>query len=444
MRDNSALLDHYRSLTDGQPNAEKVALPIQQQAIKHLKEIDFPHKKIEAWHYTSLNPLLEYSFAPADEDVVLSYSNIEDLVLGQPDDIRIVLYNGKYQPDLSHIPASIKGLHIESLRTALTRTDERVMNHLGKLSGEGEHLFNTLNTALIQDGVYIHVAANIHIEQPIEILHVSLSFSGALISQPRNLIILEENSTATIVENYSSLGDSLCFNNIINEIFISKDANLSHPRLQDESRQTRHLAALYIQQDENSHYQCITSSLGALWSRTEFHIDLHGTGADCQLHGLYLAGDNQANHNHLQVSHTAPGCSSREFFKGILQGHGRAVFDGLVIVQADAQQTDAHLSNANLLLSRDAEINTKPVLEINADDVQCSHGTTVGQIDQDMLFYLRARGIPENKALQIICQGFAAEIVEHYDWKPLQQRVTSLLEQRLHNIENIQENTVND
>ncbi len=226
----TALLNHYRSLPH-RTDAQEVALsiqpihPIQQQAIKRLQDSEFPHKKIEAWHYTSLNHLLEYPFSPAnedsaDEDVVLNYSNIEDWVLGQPDDIRIVLYNGKYQSDLSHIPDSIEGLQIESLRTALAHDDKTVINHLGKLSGEGEHLFNTLNTALIQDGVYIHVAANTHIEQPIEILHVSLSFSAALMAQPRNLIILEENSAATIVENYSSLGDSLCFNNIINEIFI--------------------------------------------------------------------------------------------------------------------------------------------------------------------------------------------------------------------------------
>ena len=429
------MLKHYRSLVSEQA----AILPIQKRAFLYLQQSDLPHKKTEDWHYTSIRHLLEHPFTPAKKEETLTQSHINELILSEPDGIRIVLYNGNFQPQLSHIPQVRldEGLHIESLREALSRGDQTLVDHLGKLSGEGNHLFNTLNTALIQDGIYIHVAAHSHFEQPIEILHVSLNFSGALISQPRHLLILDEYSSATIVENYASLGDTLCFNNSVSEIFIGENARLNHPRLQDESQKTRHLASLFIQQAESSQYQCTTASLGALWSRTEIYVDLKQTGAQCKIYGLYVTGDNQSNHNHLHVSHTAPNCHSHEFFKGILQGHSRAVFDGLVIVQPDAQQTDAHLSNTNLLLSRDAEIDTKPVLEINADDVKCSHGTTVGQIDQEMLFYLRARGIPEQTALQMICLGFATEIVEHYNWKPLQQRVTTLLQQRFENIENI-------
>ncbi len=431
MINHSALHHHYQSLASTtQANTALPVLPIQQQAMQYIQQHKLPHRKIEAWHYTALNPLFDHAFASLDEDVALHDDDIAHLVLGETDGIRIVLYNGCYQAHLSHIPDR-KGLHIESLNVALARGDKTVMQHLGTLSGETEHWFSALNTAMLHDGVVIKIAAQTVIKQPIELLNISLTFAEAHLSQPRNMLIVEAGASATVVESYAAIGDTLCFNNSVTEVFLAEKAQLSHQRLQNESQHACHLACLYVQQGKASRYIGTTASLGALWSRTEFHIELVGEQADCQLSGLYLAGDHQVSNNHLNVAHRAPHCTSREFFKGIVNGHGRAVFDGSVIVHPDAQHTDAHLNNANLLLSRDAEIATKPVLEINADDVQCSHGTTVGQIDQAMLFYLRSRGLSEAQAQQMICQGFIAEILERFQWQPLRDHLDALLEQRL-------------
>ncbi len=436
MSDQQALLAHYRALAQ----RDQPVLPLQQQAQQYLQQHGFPDKKIEDWHYTALNPLLEHAFTPAsamDETLELDRHTLGDLLLGNEESYQVVVYNGAYQSQLSKTRGLPAAVQIDSLQQALAGQDQTLMAHLGKLSGEGEHLFNALNTAYLQDGVYIRVPAGCKLDKPIEILHVSLSFSGALMAQPRHLVVLEAGAEASLVEHYASLGDSLCFNNMISEVFLAEQAKLHHARLQNESRQTRHLASLYIQQQQASQYHATSIAMGGLWSRIEFHNSLDAPGAEAWHAGLYMAGNAQLNNNHLKVLHRAAGCRSREVYKGILKGQGRAVFDGLVKVDIDAQQTHAHLSNANLLLSRDAEIDTKPILEIEADDVQCSHGTTVGQIDPELLFYLRARGIPEHQARQMICLGFAGDIVETLHWPPLRDYVEGLLQQRLQHITRI-------
>ena len=430
MNTTEALLAHYRSLAGNR----QVSLPIQQQAYEHLLQQGFPDKKIEDWHYTAMNPLLEHAFAPADDALELDRAALDHLLLGYADTHQVVLYNGQFQPHLSQLPGA-EGLQITSLKQALAAQDKGLMAYLGKLSGEGEHLFNALNTALLDDGVYIRLAAGCKLHKPIEILHVSLTFSGALIAQPRHLVVLEAGAEATLIEHHGSLGDSLCFNNMLSEIFLAENTRLNHIRLQNESRQSRHLASLYIQQQQHSEYYATSIALGGLWSRIEFHNGLDAVNARAHHAGFYMAGDSQLNNNHLKVVHRAAGCRSREVYKGILKGHGKAVFDGMVKVAVDAQQSDAHLSNANLLLSRNAEIDTKPILEIEADDVKCSHGTTVGQIDADLLFYLRSRGIAESQARQMICLGFAGDIVETIDWQPMRDYVQGLLQQRLQHIE---------
>ncbi len=430
------MLQHYRALAAG----SSPALPIQKKAAMHLQALDLPRKKDEAWHYTPVTPLLEYRFTAANEDLAApDRKQVEKFLTGDPEDIRIVLVNGSFHAGLSSIPDNINGLQVSSVRTAINIGTKNVINRLGTLSGEGTHLFSALNTAVFTDGVFIRIGRDTIIDKPIEILYLSAASSNAPIFQPRNLIVLEENATATVAESCVSSNENPCFNNSVSEIFLGKGATLNHPRLQNENRQTRHLASLFVQLGKDSHYQCTTTDLGATWTRTEFNVEFSGENAECVLNGFYLAGDDQITTNHLNITHAVPGCSSREFFKGILKGNGKAVFDGNVIVEKDAQKTDAHLKNANLMLSRRAEIDTRPVLQINADDVQCSHGTTVGQIDPEILFYLRARGIPEPEAHRLVCLGFAKEVLQGYSWKPMRERIETILESRLAIIENIED-----
>lgn len=435
MISRTEMLQHYRALTTSLSSA----LPIQKKAAIRMHELNLPGKKDEDWHYTPLTPLLEYRFSAANDDLIEpTYESISKFLLGDRHDIRIVLINGRFHPELSYIPDTITGLYVGNIQTEIKLGTADVINRLGTLSTEGSHLFSALNTAVFTDGAYIKIARDAVIEKPIECLHLSVASADVPISQPRNLIVLEENATATVVESYTSSGDEPCFNNSVSEIFLGENAALEHPRLQDENRSTRHLSSLYIRQDKGTRYHCITTDLGANWSRTEFNVDLAGENAECTLNGLYLAGDNQTTSIHLNISHAVPGCASCEFFKGILKGQGRAIFDGNVIVEKDAQKTDAHLKNANLLLSRQAEIDTKPVLQISADDVQCSHGTTVGQIDPEMLFYLRTRGIPEPQAHRLICLGFAKEILQGYQWQAMRKRIERILETRLATIESVE------
>jgi Fe-S cluster assembly protein SufD len=232
------------------------------------------------------------------------------------------------------------------------------------------------------------------------------------LAQPRHLVDLGEGASATLIERYVSLGESLYCTNSVLELSLGDRASLSHYRVQEESPSAFHLAGVYLSQAAASRYHGVNVGLGAAWSRTDLVAGFVGEGAECILDGLYLAGDGQTMDFHLDVRHEIPGCTSREGFKGILYGKGRAVFDGRITVARDAQKTDAQLSNRNLLLSRGAEVDTKPQLEILADDVKCSHGTTVGQLDPGSLFYLRSRGIPLPQARRMLCVGFAEEVLD--------------------------------
>ncbi|SEB04158.1 Iron-regulated ABC transporter permease protein SufD [Thiothrix caldifontis] len=423
------ILSHYRRFA---ASADYAGLPDSQQtAAAALHRLPLPTRRDESWRYTPLPAVLEHPFQPiALEDDLLTPDDVEQLRLTPADSPRVVMLNGFFIPELSTIPDD-GSVEILPLNAALRDLSSDAFTRIGQLSGTRQHLFTALNTASLGEGVYVRVSAGTVLAKPLEVLHVSISFESEFIAQPRLLVVLEAGAQATLVEQYAHLSDTLCLNNGVVEVFLEAGAQLSHPRLQHESLRTRHLSSLYLRQAAESHYQGTTLAFGGAWSRTEFHVDFSGTGAHCDLNGFYLAGDKQSHGMHVDVIHNLPNCTSRERFKGILYGNSTAVFDGNILVQADAQKTDARLSNDNLLLSRDAEINTKPRLEIYADDVQCSHGTTVGQLDPEMLFYLRARGIPHEQAVTMICMGFAGAIIATCEFETLEQCANALLVKRL-------------
>lgn len=427
------ILRHYRQMAASQTTAAHDWHNRRQlHAVMQVQALPLPDRRSESWRYTPLPPLLEHPFKPAEPETGLLYAaDVGQLRLTGNGDPCLVLLNGCFLPELSTLPENGSVL-IQPLHTALANGDNTVLARLGELSGEQAHLFSALNLAMLGEGAYIRIPAGTKLAQPLEVLHISLSFESEYLAQPRLLVVVEAGAEATLIEHYAHLSDTLCLNNVVAEVFLEAGAHLHHPRLQHESLRTRHLSNLYVRQAADSRYRGTTLALGGAWSRTEFHMDFSGTGADCELNGFYLAGDRQSHDLHLDVIHNLPGCRSRSRFKGILHGHSKAVFDGNIEVRADAQKTDARLSNDNLLLSRDAEIDTKPRLEIYADDVQCSHGTTVGQIDAEMLFYLRSRGIAHAQAVNMICAGFADEIIATCQHETLEQRVGALLAIRLH------------
>ncbi|HPQ97405.1 MAG TPA: Fe-S cluster assembly protein SufD, partial [Thiolinea sp.] len=392
------LLQHFRSLADTSKPHHALALKAQTA----LHALPLPKRKQESWRYTPLPVLFEQAWEPkpAATTAALSVQQVAALALGDTDGCRIVLHNGVWLPALSQVPS---GVSVLPLAQALA--DDTVV---GSVSGPGRHLFAALNAAMAHDGVVIRVAAGPDPEQKLEILHVNSGLASGWLVQPRVVLVLEDGAQLSLSEQYLGHDDaSAGLYNGMTEILLGRGARLAHARLQNEADPHRHLNALYLRQQADSAYTGTTLAMGGLWSRSEFHVSFAAAGAHCELNGFYLSGGQQSHDLQLDIVHGVPGCSSTERFKGILSGRGRAAFDGIILVQPDAQKTDARLSNDNLLLSRQAEIDTRPQLEIYADDVQCSHGTTVGQIDAEMLFYLRSRGIPRDQAVNMVCKGFA-------------------------------------
>lgn len=401
------------------------------RAAQRARVLGVPGRKDESWRYTSLSALLEQDFRPAAGPALPAASALAPALITGFEPHRLVFVNGDFVAALSTSGALPEGVRLGSLRERLATDPGALEGRLGRVAGAQAPLFSTLNAAGFQDGAALLIDPGVALEQPIELLHLSLGDTGAILAQPRHCIVLGEGARATLIERYLGLdGAGVCTNAVI-EVTLGQGAELRHERLQDEGAASFHLSTLHLDQAPGSRYRGVNIGLGARWARTELHCGCAGRGAECDLQGLYLAGDGQLMDYHLDVIHSVPECTSRENFKGILYGRGRAVFDGRVLVARDAQKSDAAMSNRNLMLSEQAEIDTKPQLEILADDVKCSHGTTVGQIEPEMLFYPRARGIAEPLARRMLCLGFAGEIIEALSQEALREQVTEQVGARL-------------
>ena len=405
---------------------------VRSEAARSVAQLPALNRKQEAWRYTSIETLLQQRFVTAGADIgAFKNLDIGRWLLPGLDAYRLVFVNGQYLPSLAAVADLPKGVVLGSLRAALTTDPDRLSEWFERQAGRSNNLFTALNSALINDGALLHIGRDVVMDKPIEILHLNLDHDHSLLVQPRNLLILEAGSSAALVERTIGADSSAAFNNHLTEIQLSGGASLDHYRLQDENQQSHHLCTLFLSQDERSRYRGTHLSFGGSWARTDCHALLKQPGAECEINGLYTVGDQQLNDFHLHVHHAAPRCTSRERFKGILHGKGRAVFDGHIIVDKDAQGSDAQLSNDNLMLTRSAEVDTKPQLEIYADDVKCSHGTTVGEIDPAQLFYLRSRGIGKTQALSMLSLGFAADISNGIRLNALRSYVDQRLARKL-------------
>ncbi len=382
------------------------------RAIERFSEDGFPSRKDENWRYSGLDRVLKQ---PVVNAVVPSRTvgeaDLSELLIADHPAARLVFCNGRLIEPLSKLDRLPSGVVLRSLRDMLESEPARVRARLGAVLPTDADALCSINTALISDGIWLDVAEDTRLEGPIEILYLSSGEEESLAVSPRNLINLGQGAQVTLIEHYAGLGASRCFTNGVSEIALSRSAALNHYLLQQEDEGAFHRSKLAIRQAADSHYQALGINLGASWSRIDYQLRFTESGASCRLDGLYFAGHEQTSDFHLDIDHAVAGCESREHFKGILYGKGRAVFDGRIYVAPDAQQTQAHLKNDNLMLSRLAEVDSKPQLEILADDVQCSHGTTVGQIEDEQLFYLRSRGIEEDRAKRMLCSGFVNEVL---------------------------------
>lgn len=405
---------------------------LREAALEHFKTTGFPSTRDENWKYTNLRSLQKQSFQlPTPSCVGLVEEDLGEALMDELEAHRLVFVNGRYTAQLSKPGKLPPGVSIGSLAQALVEVPTELEAFLARYADSTANGFAALNTALMRDGAYVRLAKNTVLDKPIHLIYLSTAQAEPSAYHLRNLVIAEEGAQAAVIENYISMGDATYLNNVITELAIADNAILDHYKLQQESSKGYHVATLQVHQGRDSRFVSHSVSVGGALVRNDVNSVLDAEGANCELNGLYIVTGRQHVDFHTRIDHKKPCGVSREFYKGVIGGRGRAVFNGKVYVHPHALKTDAAQSNKNLLLSRDAEVDTKPQLEIYADDVKCSHGATVGQLDEQMMFYLRSRGIDENLARGMLTYGFAQDIVERMDLEPIRNRIEHLLTTKL-------------
>jgi Fe-S cluster assembly protein SufD len=383
---------------------------LQQEAFARFCELGFPTFKDEDWRFTSVQPIANTAFQLA-LGLPASYEFNLELLEGLA--CRLVFVNGRFAPELSETGNLPKGAVATGLKAAIERDGAYIQSHLARYEDFQADSFTALNTAFIADGAFVRLPRGTVLEQPIYVLYVSTGSDHPQMVHPRNLIVCEEDSQASIVEDYVSVGaaDAGVHNlsNVVTELLVGDNGVVSHYMVEREERDAFNISTLRIQQGRSASVASHSFLLGGGLVRNNVHPVLAGEGGECLINGLFIGIGRQHLDNYMKVEHQAPHCGSRQFYNGILDEHARGVFHGRIIVHKDAQKTDAKQTNRNLLLSDTAQIDTKPQLEIYADDVKCTHGATIGQIDETALFYLRSRGLPEAEAHALLLYAFAHE-----------------------------------
>ena len=401
-------------------------------ALDTFNQQGFPSTRHEAWKYTDVRGLLKHRFVVADPAAKeLDGTKLDSVRFSELDCHELVFINGHYSAAHSTVNEFDNGIVMTSLSCADEALREEVQQQLGAHSTMEKHGFAALNNAFVTDGAVIQVPANIEVEKPIHLVFFTDSEDSALISHPRNLVHLGANARATVIESYAGANGRDYCTNTISEVSTAEGAHLEHYKLQHEGDSAFHIGYFHASCDKDSRVESHSISLGGLLVRNDIDAKLVGKGSYIGMNGLYLTNDKQHVDNHTRVDHQVPNTSSDEVYRGVLNGKSRAVFNGKVVVHKDAQQTDANQSNANLLLSNDAEIDTKPELEIYADDVKCSHGATVGQLDENMLFYLRSRAVDESTARSLLTFAFADEVIKRIKFAPVRERLEYTVAGRL-------------
>jgi Fe-S cluster assembly protein SufD len=372
---------------------------LRQEAFARFAETGFPTTHDEDWRFTNVIAIANTQFDPAPQATIKAV-DLEPFGTSQFVS-QIVFVNGVYAPGFSRIPAMGK-VKIGSVAQTLSADPDSLEPHLGRYLNYRRDAFAALNTAFMEDGAYVYIPRGTVVEQPIYVLYVSIAGDKPGIEHPRNLIVMEENSQATIVEDYVSLenrGSAPSFSNTATELIAGENAVASH-------------------------YMIVRPAHDAF---NNVHPVLAGEGAECLINGLFMANDRQHMDNYMLVEHASPHCNSRQFYNGVLNGQSHGVFHGRIIVHKDAQKTDAKQTNRNLLLSDEAQIDTKPQLEIYADDVKCTHGATIGQVEENALFYLRSRGLDEAEAKHLLLMAFANECLDRMNSEQVRKHLEQLV-----------------
>ena len=412
---------------------------LRERAFARFCETGFPTTHDEDWRFTNVSAISRAEFALTSKGKLPSQAETEPF--RTPGAIcQLVFVDGCFAHELSSLGALPKGVRIESIAERINKNASVLEPHLGQYLNIERDAFCALNTAFLEDGAYVYIPRGVVLESPIALLFVSTASAESVMTNPRNLIVIESQAQATIVEDYVSLGESAAFCNTATELIAGDNAVVSHYMIEREHRQAFNISTLRIQQGRSSNVSSHSVLLGGGLVRNNVHPVLAGEGAECLINGLFIGSAQQHLDNYMLVEHASPHCASRQFYNGILDDRAHGVFHGRIIVHKDAQKTDAKQTNRNLLLSDDARIDTKPQLEIYADDVKCTHGATIGQIEENALFYLRSRGIDEVSARKLLLLAFANECLDRMAAGAARDHVEKLIQQHLLEIANATKN----
>lgn len=404
---------------------------VRRSAAEAFARLGVPTTRHEEWRFTNVAPIATTAFSSARSASIRPADVAPFVVPGTAGPV-LVFVNGRYAPELSEPGRATAGLFVTTLAEAVTREPGALEPHLGRRADAASRPFVALNTALLSDGAVVRVAEGAVLDGAVQLVFLTApGESGPVMASPRALITLGRGSQARVIETFGSIGGGSGFTNAVTEAIVGDGAVLDHYRFQREDASAFHVGHTQFDLGRSAASSSHAFALGARIARHDAVAVLGGEGADCTLNGLYLAGDDRLVDNHTEIDHAAPHGTSHEVYKGILGGRARGVFNGRIRVRPDAQKTDAKQTNKSLLLSDEAQVNTKPQLEILANDVRCTHGATVGQLSQDALFYLRARGIGLDEARNLLVRAFAADVTDRVAFEPVRAELGRLLDRAL-------------
>ena len=406
---------------------------LRHSAIDRFALTGFPTSRDEEWRFTPVAPIAKASWRRASGSAHdLSRQELAPFIFGHPEWTTLVFVDGAYREALSSANATGRGVRVGSLSDALKADSRLLERHLARHAPIEASPFTALSTAFMRDGCFVHVPRNVELARPVHLVFVSTSKAAGAVTHPRNLLVVEEGARASVIESYVTLAEGAVYwTNAVTEVVAGANSWIEHTRIQRESERAYHIGLTHVEQERDSHYRSFSLAMGGALARHNLTARLNGENVETLLYGLYLTRGQQVVDNHTAIHHDQPNCRSWEVYKGVLDGHSRAVFNGKVFVKPEAQKTDAKQTNRNLLLSDDAKVDTKPQLEIFADDVKCTHGATVGRLDDIALFYARSRGVPSAVAQLLLTYAFAAEVTSEVVLQPVREELERLVRERL-------------
>ncbi|HEX2250972.1 MAG TPA: Fe-S cluster assembly protein SufD [Gemmatimonadales bacterium] len=406
---------------------------IRRAAMERFAQTGFPSAREEEWRFTPITPIVQGNWRPASgAEEEISWEQLAPFVFGHPEWCRLVFVNGEHAPSLSFAGNLPLGVVASSLSDALRNGGDLLQQHLARYASVEESPFTALNTALFRDGGFVAVPPGLDVPLPINLVFVTTSDADGTAIHPRNLILVDRNARASVVESYVTLGPyAKYWTNPVTEVWTGANSWVEHTRIQRESEAAFHVGTTQAEVSRDSHYRSFSMAMGAALARHSLNARLADQYSEALLYGLYITRGEQLVDNHTVLYHDHPNCHSWEVYKGILDGRSRAVFNGKVMVKPEAQKTDAKQTNRNLVLSDFAKVDTKPQLEIFADDVKCTHGATVGQLDEVALFYARSRGVTADEARRLLTYAFAAEVIAEVALDPVREELERLVRERL-------------